>query len=186
MPSHSIQASGLAVRYAGALFDLADDAKAVSDVDRDLSTVSAMIDESPDLKRLIRSPVLSRDEQGRALAALLDAAEVGELTRKFVGLLARNRRLFALPEMIAAFRDILAHRRGETTAEVTAAKKLSAAQRKAVSEAVKSVVGSDVSVVERVDPSLIGGMIVRVGSRMVDSSLRTKLQRLRLAMKGIG
>jgi F-type H+-transporting ATPase subunit delta len=185
VPSHSSGSSGLAQRYAGALFELADEAKAVAAVAKDLETVSAMLSESPDLSRLIRSPVVSRDDQGRAMAAVLAAAGIGDLTGKFVGLLARNGRLFALPDMIAAFNAILARRRGETTADVVAAKPLSAAQLEAVGAAIKAAVGSNVSIVERVDPSLLGGMIVKVGSRMVDSSLRTKLQRLRLAMKGV-
>ncbi len=185
MPSHSSGSSGLAQRYAGALFELADEATAVAAVAKDLEMVDAMLQESPDLARLIRSPIVSRDDQGRAMAAVLNAAGVGELTGKFVGLLACNGRLFALPQMIAAFHAILARRRGETTADVVAAKQLSTSQLAAVGAAIKAAVGSNVSIVERVDPSLLGGMIVKVGSRMVDSSLRTKLQRLRLAMKGI-
>lgn len=186
MPSQSSVSSGLAQRYAGALFDLADEAQTVPAVAAELDTLTAMLDQSTDLRRLIRSPVLSREDQGRALAAVLDVAGVGELTRRFVGLLARNRRLFALPEMIREFRAILARRRGETSAEVVSAKALSPEQVEAVAVAVKAAVGSNVSIVERVDPSLLGGMVVKIGSRMVDSSLRTKLQRLRLAMKGIG
>lgn len=165
---------------------MADDAKAVSEVAGDLDRVSQLIDQVPDVERLIRSPVLARAEQGRAMEAILEDVKVGELTRRFVGVLARNRRLFVLPDIIRAYRDILAARRGETTAEVVTAVKLSEAQAKAVGAALKSAEGGNVSIVEQVDPTLLGGMIVKIGSRMVDSSLRTKLQRLRLAMKGVG
>ena len=186
MAAQATVSGGLAQRYAGALFELADEAKELTSVASDLESFSKMIEESPELQRLIRSPVLSRDDQGRAMNALLEACKVGDLTRKFIGLLARNRRLFALPEMIRAFRDMMAGRRGETAAEVVTATKLSESQLTAIGESLKSAVGTSVSLAERIDPSLLGGMIVKVGSRMVDSSLRTKLQRLRLAMKGIG
>jgi F-type H+-transporting ATPase subunit delta len=185
VPSQTQETSGLAQRYSGALFELADEGRVVDAVAKDLDSLAAMIASSADLNRLIRSPVISRDDQLRAMSALVSAAGMHELTGKFVGLLARNRRLFVLPGIIRAFRDLLARRRGETAAEVTSAHKLSDAHLKALAAALKKVVGTNVLIEDHVDPSILGGLVVRVGSRMVDSSLRTKLQRLRLVMKGI-
>ncbi len=186
MSSQTQESGGLAERYSQALFDLADEERVVDTIAKDLDGLAAMIDSSPDLNRLIRSPVISRSDQTRAMEALVNAADMHELTGKFIGLLARNRRLFILPVIIRAYRRLLARRRGETAAEVTSAQKLSGTQLAALAAQLKKVVGTDVSVADRVDPSILGGLIVRVGSRMVDSSLRTKLQRLRLAMKGVG
>lgn len=178
--------AGLADRYAAALYELADEGKALDKVAADLRQISKMLDESADLVRLIRSPILGRVEQGRAMQAILDKAGVDQLTAKFVGLVAKNRRLFTLPAMIKAFLATLARRRGEVAAEVTSAQALTAQQQEAVTAALRQAVGSKVSVETRVDPALLGGMVVRVGSRMVDSSLKTKLQKLELAMKGLG
>lgn len=185
MPSQSTYSGGLAERYANALFELAEEDKALDPVAKDLDSLAAMIGESDDLERLIRSPVISRGEQSRAMEALLDASGMHDLTKKFIGLLARNRRLFVLPAIIAAFRDILARRRGETAAEVVSAQKLSESQLAALRAALKQAVGTDVAIADRVNPDILGGLIVKVGSRMVDSSLSTKLQRMRLAMKGV-
>jgi len=182
--SEQTETSGVAGRYATALFDLALDRRAIDEVAGDLQRLQAMINESADLRRLIRSPLFSRDQQSAAMAAVLTSAELSELVRNFVGVVAANRRLFALEGMIAAYRGLVARHRGEVTAEVTSATPLSDTQRAAVEQALKEAIGSNVSVVTDVDPDLIGGMVVRVGSRMVDSSLRTKLQRLQLAMKG--
>jgi len=178
--------AGLADRYAAALYELADEGKVLDRVAADLRQISKMLDESADLVRLIRSPILGRGEQGRAMQAILDKAGVDALTGKFVGLVAKNRRLFVLPAMIKAFLATLARRRGEVAAEVTSAQKLTQQQEEAVTAALRQAVGSKVSVETRVDPALLGGMVVRVGSRMVDSSLKTKLQKLELAMKGLG
>ena len=178
--------AGLADRYAAALYELADEGKALDQVAADLRQISKMLDESADLVRLIRSPILGRADQGRAILAVLGKAGVDALTAKFVGLVAKNRRLFVLPAMIKAFLATLARRRGEVAAEVTSAQKLTVQQEEAVTAALRQAVGSKVSVETRVDPALLGGMVVRVGSRMVDSSLKTKLQKLELAMKGLG
>ncbi len=186
MTSKSKGSAGVADRYASALFELAEADKAVDQVAEELNGLDGMIRESNDLRRLIRSPIISRDDQRNALDALLDKAAVSGLTRRFVGLVARNRRLFALPQMITAFQEMLAGRRGETTAEVISAKALSKAQLTALSEALTNTVGSKVTLSPTVDSELLGGLVVKVGSRMVDSSLRTKLHRLRLSMKGIG
>ena len=186
MSSKTTGGEGLAGRYAGALYDLAEGDKLLDRVSTDLRELAAMIRDSDDLTRLIRSPVIDRSDQNRAMAAVLDAAEMSGLTRRFVGVVAANRRLFLLSGIIAAFHALLAARRGEVTAEVTSARELTQTQVKAIGEAVRKVLGTRVSVDTRVDSGLLGGLIVKVGSRMVDSSLSTKLQRLRLAMKGIG
>ncbi len=180
------QSTGLAGRYASALFDLADAEKALDAVAEDLSVLGLMIDESDDLRRLLRSPVISRQEQGNALLAVMEKAGMNQLTQNFTGVIAQNRRLFALQDMIGAYQAILAAYRGETTAEVVSAKELTDAQKTALSDALKKAVGTNVSVDAKVDPGLLGGLIVKVGSQMVDSSLNTKLQQLRLAMKGVG
>ena len=177
--------SGLADRYAAALFDLADERKALDAVAADLQGLRAMLRDSGDLRRLIRSPVLTREEQGRAITALAEKAGIAALTRNFLGLLAQNRRLFALPEMIESYLHRLAERRGEVTAHVVAAQELSPAQREAVNEQLRKAVGRKVAVDIEVDPSLLGGLVVKVGSRMVDASLKSKLHRLQLAMKGV-
>ena len=142
-----------------------------------------MLRDSADLVRLLRSPVLSRDEQGKAVAALAERAGLTALTRDFLGVVARNRRLFAVPEMIEAYLRKLAARRGEVTAEVTVAQPLDEARQNALIERLRRAVGARVAVDIRVDPRLLGGMIVKVGSRMVNASLNSRLQRLRLAMK---
>lgn len=185
MASASTGVSGLADRYAAALFDLADERKDLDTVAADLRRLRDMISESADLRRLVRSPVLSRVEQARAIGAIAESAGLSQLTRNFLGLIAQNRRLFALPAMIDAYLAQLAARRGEVTAQVVAAQPLTPAQEAAVNEQLRKAVGSKVAVEVRVDPSLLGGMIVKVGSRMVDASVRSKLQRLQFAMKGV-
>jgi F-type H+-transporting ATPase subunit delta len=178
--------AGLAARYAAALFELADEAKQLDAVAGDLRTVKALIAESPELRRLVRSPVLSRADQGRAFAVVLQRAGIGELVRRFIGLVAENRRLFALLDMIEAYLAELARRRGEVTATVTSATPLSEAQAAALADALRRAMGGKVAVTVKTDPGLIGGLVVKVGSRMIDSSLKSKLQRLQLAMKGVG
>ena len=186
MAAESTGASGLAGRYAAALFDLADSSKALDEVASELGDLRAAIAESEDLTRMIRSPVFGRDQQSKAMAAILDKAGAGDLTRRFVMVVAQNRRLFALPRMIDAYLAELARRRGEVTAQVTAARTLTADQKKALTEALRRTEGSKVKVDVQVDPSLLGGLTVKVGSRMIDSSLRTKLAKLQFVMKGVG
>ena len=186
MASESSGVSGLAGRYASALFALADEQKCLDQVADDLKQLKALIAESEDLRRMVRSPMLSRDDQMRAMAAVMERAGAATLTANFIGVVAANRRLFALTDMIDGFLAILAERRGEITAEVTAAKALSDGQVDAVIDALRRTVGGKVAVDVKIDPGLLGGLVVKVGSRMVDSSLRTKLQRLQLAMKGVG
>lgn len=184
MSSETTGASGIAGRYAAALFELADERKALDAVLDDLSGLQAMTAASADLRRLLRSPVISREDQDRAMEAIAEQAGLSELTRRFVGLVGFNRRLFALADMIGAFRAIVAARRGEVTAEVVSAAALSEGHLARLGEALRASVGGKVAIESRVDPDLLGGLVVKVGSRMVDSSLRTKLQKLQFALKG--
>jgi F-type H+-transporting ATPase subunit delta len=183
--SEATGAGGLAERYALALYELADEAKALDPIADDLRGLRALLAESADLRRLIRSPVLGRTEQGKAVAAIAERAGLQQTTRNFLGLLARNRRLFALPQMIDRYLATLAARRGEVTAEVVAAQDLTPAQRDRLGEQLRKAVGQKVAIELRVDPSLLGGLVVKLGSRMVDASLKSKLHRLELAMKGV-
>ena len=176
----------IAERYASALYELADSAKALDQIAADLRSMKVMMAASADLVRLIRSPVLGRADQSNAVTALAEKAGFHDLTRRFLGTVAANRRLFTLTAVIEGFLAELARRRGEATADVTSAVSLTPAQTAALEEALRSVVGSKVTVDLKVDRSLIGGLVVRVGSRMIDTSLATKLRRLRLAMKGVG
>jgi F-type H+-transporting ATPase subunit delta len=186
LASEATGVSGVAERYAAALFDLADERRVLDEVASDLRDLRTMLAASADLARLVRSPLLARGEQGKAVAALAERAGFSPLVRDFIAVVARNRRLFALPAVIEAYLTKLAERRGEISAEVTVAQPLSEMQLARLGEQLRSSIGRTVSVVANVDPGLIGGMIVKVGSRMIDGSLRSKLQRLQLAMKGIG
>ena len=177
---------GLALRYAKALFELAEEARSLDRVADDLRAIRTLMAETPDLVRLVRSPLIGRDAQARAMDAVLDKAGMSDLVRRFVGVVAANRRLFALDRMAESFLAELARRRGEVTAQVVSAHPLSDAQTAKLSDALKKAMGAKVDVALSVDPSLLGGMVVRIGSRMIDSSLKTKLDRLQLAMKGIG
>lgn len=178
--------SGVAGRYASALFELADNAKSLDQVAQDLTDFRKMANESPELARLLASPVIGRDAQGKALLAVLDAAGIKGLTRSFVGTVAANGRARELVAMASAFLAELASRRGETTASVTSAVPLSPQQLEQLANALRSVLGtSKVSVDARVEPEILGGLVVKVGSRLFDSSIRSKLQRLQLAMKGV-
>ena len=167
-----------------ALFELARDQDALDVVAGDLGDLRAMLQESADLRRLIESPVLSREDQGRAITALAERAGFAQLTGRFLGLLAHKRRLFALPEIIGAYRTMLGEHKGEVSAELTSAVALTDEQLAAVKEQLSKAVGQSVMLATAVDPNLLGGLVVRVGSRMIDASLRTKLQRLETAMRG--
>jgi F-type H+-transporting ATPase subunit delta len=182
----SSQTAGLAERYATALFELAEDDKALAELEADVGRFATLHDQSDDLKAFIRSPVYTAEEQVRGIEAVLQKAGIGGLTANFFKVIARNRRLFATPDIIAAFRGLLAKKRGEVTAQVTSAEPLSETHVAALKEALKASLGKDVTLDTRVDPSLIGGLIVKVGSRMIDSSLKTKLSSLKLAMKEVG
>jgi F-type H+-transporting ATPase subunit delta len=186
LASEATGVSGLAERYAAALFELADERRMLDEVASDLRQLRAMLAASPDLARLVRSPILTRREQSKAVAALVERAGFTPLVRDFLAVVAKNRRLFAVPAMIEAYLRNLAERRGEVTAEVTAALPLSEGQLGLLSEQLRRSVGRRVSLEVKVDPGLIGGLIVKLGSRMIDGSIKSKLQRLQLAMKGIG
>jgi F-type H+-transporting ATPase subunit delta len=176
-------AAGMAGRYATALFDLAKETNAIDGVKADLDRFDALLGESADLTRLIRSPVFSADEQLQALSAVLDRAGIGGLAAKFLKLVTTKRRLYAVRDMIRAFRALVAQHKGEVTAEVTVAEPLRSEYLDALRSALKSVSGKDVDLDIKVDPAIIGGLVVKLGSRMVDTSLRTKLNAIRHAMK---
>lgn len=178
--------SGVAERYASSLFELATEAGSVDAVGADLDRFQSMIDESEDLKRFIESPVFSSEDQLRAVSAVLDKAGIAGLCGNFIKVAAANRRLFAVPGMVKAYRQIVARSRGEVTAEVASAHALSAEQENELKVALKGVTGKDVAVNVTVDPSILGGLIVKVGSRQIDTSLRTKLSTLKLALKEVG
>ncbi|ODR97112.1 ATP synthase F0F1 subunit delta [Methyloceanibacter superfactus] len=178
--------SGVAGRYATALFELALEEKALEQVEADVTRFGEALDAVEDMQRLVKSPVFSAEEQGRALAAILDELKIEGLTKNFLLLVSKNRRLFAAPDMIRGFRAMLANHRGETSATVTAAAALTEAQVTAIKQALKAALGKDVMLEQRVDPSLIGGLTIKVGSRMIDTSLRTKLNSLKHAMKEVG
>ncbi len=177
---------GVAGRYAGALFDLAKEQGQVAQVEQDLGTFQKLIEESADLRRMLRSPVIAADEQAKALAALVAKAGIGGLAGNFLALIARNRRLFAAPDMIRAFQALAARARGEVPAEVTSAVALTEAQLTELKATLKASVGKDVQLKTSVDPSLLGGLMVKIGSRMIDSSLRTKLAGLKSVLKATG
>ncbi|MBU6442921.1 MAG: F0F1 ATP synthase subunit delta [Alphaproteobacteria bacterium] len=183
-PLNAGQNTGLAGRYASAVFELAVETKAVETVEKDLAALKAMIAQSADLARLVRAPVFSRDEQKKGMDAILNRMEAAPLTRRFVLTLASKRRLFALADVIRAFEALVARRRGEVTAEVTSARPLTDAETTELKNVLKARLGREARLDARVDPGLLGGLVVRVGSRMIDSSLRTKLNGLRTAMRG--
>ncbi|WP_290547105.1 F0F1 ATP synthase subunit delta [Aestuariivirga sp.] len=176
--------SGVPGRYASALFELASEEKATEEVSRQLSTFQSAIDQSEDLDRLVRSPVFPSEDQIAALDGVAGQLGITGATLNFLKLAARNRRLSAVPGMIKAYATLLASSKGEIAGEVTSAEPLSAAQLEDLKAALKSSLGRDVLLSTRVDSSLLGGLIVKVGSRMMDNSLKTKLQTLKIAMKG--
>ena len=178
--------TGLAARYAGALYDLASEADAVDAVLADFDATAKMIESSDDLSRLITSPVLGRQDQTAAMTAVLEKAGANPLTVKFIGAVAQNGRLFALDRIMQNFAELVAKKRGQISAEIVSAVALDDERQKLVQDTVAKIAGSDkLSLSMRVDPSLIGGLVVRIGSRMIDTSIKTKLNRLEAAMKGV-
>ena len=186
MAAEDPSVSGVSGRYATALFELARDEKSIDAVKADLDKFDAMLSESADLKRLVRSPVFAADAQSKALSAVLDQAGITGTSANFLKVLTANRRLFAVSDVIRAFRALVARFKGEASAEVTVAEPLSDKNLDALKAALKSVSGKDVTLNVKVDPSIIGGLVVKLGSRMVDSSLRTKLNSIKNAMKEAG
>ncbi|MGH1420113.1 MAG: F0F1 ATP synthase subunit delta [Hyphomicrobiaceae bacterium] len=179
-PKHS----SMAGRYAAALFDLADEEGQVEKVEKDINAFQSLLDMSEDLRTMVASPVVPSEEQSAAVAGILEKAGIGGLTANFFKLIAKNRRLFAIPDMITSFRAIAAEARGEVTAEVTSAAPLTDQQTATLKATLKDSVGKDVQLDTTVDPSILGGLIVKVGSRMVDSSLRSKLSAMKVGLKG--
>jgi F-type H+-transporting ATPase subunit delta len=186
VPATSATATGLAQRYATALFELARDGQKLDRVGQDLAGFVGLMDESADLKRLVESPVISRADQGKAILAVAEKAGVDPLTSRLFGILAEHRRLFALPGIAKAYGLMLATHKGEIAAEVVSAVPLGAAELETLKKSIAAFVGQAVTVETRVDPALLGGVVVRVGSRMLDASLRTKLQQLEQTLKGRG
>jgi F-type H+-transporting ATPase subunit delta len=173
----------MAGRYATALFDLAQESNAVDAVKADLDRFDTLVAGSADLTRMVRSPVFSAQEQLQALTAILDRAGIGGLTARFLKLVVTNRRLFAVRDMARAYRELVARAKGEATAEVTVAEQLKDEHLTALRSALNAVSGKNVDLKVKVDPAIIGGLVVKLGSRMVDTSLRTKLNAIRHAMK---
>ena len=186
MAAEDPSVSGVSGRYATALFELARDEKSVDAVKADLDKFVAMLAESDDLKRLVRSPVFGAEAQSKALAAVLDKAGISGISANFLQVLTANRRLFVVSDVIRAFNALVAKFRGEASADVTVAEALSDKNLDALKVALKSVTGKDVALNVKVDQSIIGGLVVKLGSRMVDSSLRTKLNSIKNAMKEAG
>ncbi len=175
--------SGMAGRYATALFELARDANTIDPVKIDLERFDRLVAEVGDLERLVRSPVFSADEQLHALSGVLDRAGIGGLAAQFLKLVTSNRRLFAVRDIVRGYRELVAEHKGEATAEVTVAEALKDDHVAALRSALKAVSGKDVDLNITVDPAIIGGLVIKLGSRMVDSSLRTKLNSIKHAMK---
>ncbi len=171
-------------RYASALYDLASESGKVTAVESDLAAIGQAISESADLAGLIRNPRVTREAAATAMTAVGQLLKVSPLTQNFLGVLAQNRRLAALPDVVRAFATIAAAARGEVSAEVTSAHALSAAQLGALAEKLKAREGKDVKLTAKVDPELLGGLVVRIGSTQIDSSIRTRLNTLAQAMKG--
>lgn len=176
--------SGIAGRYALAVFELALETKSVEPIGRDFQALKQMLAESADLMRLVRAPVFDRDEQAKGMQAILSAMGADQLTTRTVLLMCSKRRLFLLPEVIRDYATLVAQQKGEVEAEVTSARPLSDAQTAELKRVLKGKLGRDPLLQTRVDPTLLGGLVVKVGSRMVDSSLRAKLNGIRIAMRG--
>lgn len=184
MATDDLNLSSMPGRYAGALFELASEQGNVAEVEGDLQTFDQLLTESDDLRRLVASPVFSSDEQAAALKALAAKAGIGALATNFLGVIAKNRRLFAVPQMIKDFKSLAAHGRGEVAAQVTTAQPLSDEQVGELKETLKRAVGKNVTLDVKVDSAILGGLIVKIGSRMVDTSLRTRLSAIRMGLKG--
>lgn len=178
--------SGVAERYASSLYELAAEAGSVDQIGAELAGFQTLINESADMKRFIESPVFSAEDQLRAVAAVLEKAGISGLSANFIKVAATNRRLFAIPGMIKSYFQIVARNRGEISADVTSAHALTSAQENELKATLKGVTGKDVAINVTVDPSILGGLIVKVGSRQIDTSLRTKLSTLKLALKEVG
>ena len=178
--------TGIAGRYATAVFDLAKEGKALPALETDVDALEAALAESADLQKLISSPVYSREEQGASIAAIAKKMKLSKTTANVLALMASKRRLFVLPQLMSSLRERIATHKGEVTAEVTSAKALNKAQTESLVKALKAQIGADVKIKSTVDESLIGGLIVKVGSKMIDTSIKSKLNALQNTMKEVG
>ena len=185
MADHEPIISGMAGRYATALFELAQEAKSIDAVKADLGRFTGLLEGSEDLVRLVRSPVFTAEEQTKAVEAILAKAKIGGLAGKFISTVASNRRLFAVGQMIAGFNALVARAKGETRAEVTVAEKLEEKHLATIKEAIAASGQKNVTLDVKIDPSILGGLKVKIGSRMIDASLKTKLNSIRNAMKEV-
>ncbi|MFK7943381.1 MAG: F0F1 ATP synthase subunit delta [Paracoccaceae bacterium] len=186
MTAASSLTAGAAGRYATALFELAREAGSLDQTETDLDALQAALEDSPDLMDLLKNPIYKRAQQGDAMAAVGAKMGLSQLVQNVIGLMASKRRLFAVPALISVFKSLMADHRGEVTADVTSAHALSDAQANALVEQIKTAIGREVKLNVTVDPAIIGGLIVKVGSRMIDSSIRSKLAGLQNAMKEVG
>lgn len=175
--------NGIAARYATAVFAIAKEEGALAALESDVDALDAALKDSADLKALISSPVYTRDEQGKAILAIAGKMGLGGTTSNVLGLMAQKRRLFVLPQMVAALRERIAEEKGEVTAEVTSAKALTKTQSDKLAETLAKQAGKDVKIISTVDESLIGGLVVKVGSKMIDTSIASKLKALQNTMK---
>ncbi|MDW4499815.1 F0F1 ATP synthase subunit delta [Sulfitobacter sp. D35] len=178
--------TSIAERYATAVYDLAKDSNSVKDVESDLDALGAAISDSADLRDLIHSPIYSREEQTGAISAIVDKMDLSQTMANTLRLMASKRRLFVLPQLIAALRALIAEEKGEVTADVVSAKALTKSQAEKLSKTLTASTGKTVTLNATVDESLIGGLVVKVGSRMIDTSIRAKLNSLQNAMKEVG
>ncbi|MCB1369179.1 MAG: F0F1 ATP synthase subunit delta [Rhodobacteraceae bacterium] len=178
--------SGIATRYATAVFELAKQDGKIADLEKDIGLLATALADSEDFRNLISSPVYSREDMGSAIAKIAAKAGLGSIVSNTLGLMAQNRRLFVLPSLIAAIRSLIAIEKGEVTADVISAKKLTKAQETKLAAELKKAVGKDVNINSTVDEAIIGGLVVKVGSRMIDSSIASKLSKLQNVMKEVG
>lgn len=175
---------GLAGRYATAIFQLALEQGAIDTVERDLTALKEMIASSADLHHLVRAPVFSHEQQSIGMNAIMAQMGAATLTHNFVAILIRRRRLFALPAILGVFEALVARHRGEISAEITSAHPLGDAELNQIKDALRAELGRDPKLKTKVDPAILGGLVIKVGSRMIDSSLRNKLNSMRKAMRG--
>ena len=178
--------AGIAERYATAIFEIAQEENSLDALESSVNDLGTAVNESAELRTVLASPLISREEQGAAIAALSDKMGLAPVMQNVLGLMAKKRRLFVVPQMVAALRDLIAEERNEVTAEVISATALSDAQTESLSKSLAENVGKTVTINASVDESLIGGLIVKVGSKMIDTSIRSKLNSLQNAMKEVG
>ncbi|MDZ4790481.1 MAG: F0F1 ATP synthase subunit delta [Hyphomicrobiales bacterium] len=186
MASETPLVAGMAGRYATALFELAREEGKLDEVEKGLYEFAAALESSPDLQRLVRSPAFSADTQAKALSVIFKASQPGDMTQNFILLLAKNRRLFAIDSVIAGFRTLLSAHREEVSADVTSAAPLTPEQMNELAATLRNKLGKEAKINAKVDPRILGGLIVKIGSRMIDSSIKTRLNSLKIAMKEVG